>query len=395
MKKVIFDFFKNMMAYAMPVAVLQFLVQPYIASKLGVEKNGLFLTLIAVNYFLTSMTADILCKTRLLQNERYQQRSCVGDFNLLLVIMTAINTLVMVAAVSYYMGSGFTWLDAVLCSVVGLLFLIHDYIVAQYRVELNYSRILVSNLVLCVGYVLGTLCFATVFPHWQIIFIIAYGVCEVYDLSHTTYWKEPVCRTELFSETTRRYLLLVGAGLLTNLVSYGDRVLLYPVSDGATVSVFTAASSMGKMILLLATPMSSFLLGYVVKEEKLDIRLPIKRYLQGAGILVVLYAGCVAVSVPFLYYLYPDWADLSMKYVPITTLTSIFKFVAILVNVLVIRFCKSQWQIVINAVYLVTYVVLSFTLLHFFGLLGFCIGNALADAVRLLVSFWILRNKAI
>ena len=80
MKKNIFlNFIKNMISYAMPVAILQFIVQPLIAGKLGEEKNGLFLTVIALNYFITSITASILLQTRLLQNEKYDKNQLMHE----------------------------------------------------------------------------------------------------------------------------------------------------------------------------------------------------------------------------------------------------------------------------------------------------------------------------
>ena len=384
-KSIIFNFIKNLMAYALPVVVLQFVIQPVIASKLGEENNGLILTIIALNYFITSITASILLQIRLLQNEKYEKEILVGDYNLILLAMAIFNSFVMAVGTWFYMGAAVTVWDIVLCIVIALLFLIHDYIGVQYRSEFNYTKILISNIVLCFGYLLGILCFLYVLNSWQIVFIVAYGVCEIYDLSHTTYWREPFKITPLMPDTIRRFFLLAGASILGYLVSYGDRLLLFPVADGSTVSILTASEVMGKMLMLISSPLSSFLLAYLVKESSVKYNPKLKHILLAFTFLGVCYVVAVGVSIPMLKLLYPQWAVRSAKYVPLTTLTSLLNLISAVLNVIIIRFCKTKWQLIVNGSYLAMYLISSFTLFHFFGLMGFCIGNMIAATFKLII----------
>lgn len=394
MKKNIFlNFIKNMISYAMPVAILQFIVQPLIAGKLGEEKNGLFLTVIALNYFITSITASILLQTRLLQNEKYDKNKFVGDYNIILIVMAIFNSFAMAIGTYLYMGTDVSLIDIVLCVIMTLLFLLHDYICVQYRVELNYSRILVSNIVLCIGYVIGIIVFLNFCSKWQLVFIIAYVLCEIYDLSVTTYIREPLKLTPLFNNTLKRYFILAGASVISYLVSYGDRLILFPLTDGTTVSIFTAAEIMGKMLMLLSTPLSGFLLSYIVKEKELKLNINLKYGVAIAAFLIVIYMLCVGISVPLLHILYPKWASRSAVYVPLVTFTSLINLISHTLNVVVIRFCHSKWQIVINATYLFVYLSLSYVLLYFYGLIGFCIGNIIAAICKLLVIVIVGKNK--
>ena len=381
---------KNLMAYALPVAVLQFIIQPLIANKLGEEKNGLFLTVMALNYFMTSVTAGIITQTRLLQNEKYEKEGLKGDYSLILAVMATVNAIVMAVGTLIYMGDAVTPADIGLCAAMGLLFLIHDYVCVQYRIELNFTKILISNIVLCVGYGVGIVVFLYAVPQWQIVYIIAYGLCEVYDLLNTSCWREPFKRTSLFGETLKKYAVLAGASLLSYVVSYGDRLLLYPMTDGASVSILTSAEIMGKMLMLLSTPLTGFLLSYMVKENRFSVNLKVKHWILICGGLALCYGACYLVSIPLLNLLYPEWAARSMKYVPLTTLNSLIQLLAHITNVIVIRFCSSKWQVAINGGYLVVYLAMSFVLLHFFDLTGFCIGNVIASAVKLLMILVII-----
>jgi len=393
-KDIIADFMKNIVAYAAPVALIQLLVQPVIAKKLGEEQNGLFLTIIALMYFSVNITAGILVQTRLLQNEKYEKENAVGDYNIIVIAMITLVVFVMSVGASLYIGNGVKFRDIFLCSILSILFFMQNYISVQYRVELNYTKILFSNIALCTGYIIGILVFWYVFPCWQIVYIIAYGVCEIYDLTHTDYYREPLKKTPLFYGTVKRYFVLAGASLLSYIVSYGDRLLLYPLLDGSSVSILSSAEVMGKMIMLLSTPLTSFFLSYIVKENKINFKITPKIVFFGIAALIVCYSGCCIMSIPMLKFLYPAWADRSMKYVPVVALTSIINLVTHIYNVIIIRFCASKKQITINAVYAVSYLLFSFVLLHYYNLMGFCIGN-LAAAVTKLITIIIIQKRNI
>ena len=83
-KNLLFSFF----SYALPLAVLQFVIQPIVAKKLGAELNGQYLTLMSANYFLVGITASVLNTVRMLQHDLYQKENCVGDFNIFFLIFS-------------------------------------------------------------------------------------------------------------------------------------------------------------------------------------------------------------------------------------------------------------------------------------------------------------------
>ena len=101
--------------------------------------------------------------------------------------------------------------------------------------------------------------------------------------------------------------------------------------------------------------------------------------------------SCCLISIPILNFLYPDWADRAIYYVPWTTLTSLLNLVSAVTNVIVIRFAKSKWQVVVNGGYLVIYLISSFILLYFWGLVGFCIGNLIAAISKNLLILFVTK----
>ena len=54
-------------------------------------------------------------------------------------------------------------------------------------------------------------------------------------MKNTNYIFDPICITSIFRDTTKQYFILMGSTLLTTAVTYGDRLILYPLMDGNSV----------------------------------------------------------------------------------------------------------------------------------------------------------------
>lgn len=395
LKEIIKKFAENTLAYVIPVLVQQFVLYPLIARKLGSDANGLFLSLLALNYFVINITAGVLVNTRLLQNEKYKQKGLVGDFNFLLLLFAFFDIGFVIIGTLIYTKNNCSIYDILLSIVLVILFLYHDYITVQYRIELEFRKILINNLILSVGYVLGLGCLYFVFDYWQVVFIVPYLMTMVYDLINTNYISEPLKVTPLFNDTVKQFFILFGSTLLYTAVTYGDRLLLYPLMDGTSVSVFSSAQLIGKMMQMISTPVSTFVLTYLVRKEKMSVKVKTKDIAVGILVLISLYTVSIAISNPMIHFLYPTWAEESLKYVGLTALNGILLMLGAIVNVFVLRFCDKKYQIIKSALYLVTYVGFSFTLVKAAGLWGFCLGNLLASIAQLILLLIVLLDKKV
>ena len=388
-------FFENTLAYAIPVLIQQFILYPLIARKLGADANGLFLSLLALNYFVINITATVLVNTRLLQNEKYNQQGLVGDFNFLLLLFAFFDVAFVIVGTLIYTKNDCSVYDILLSTILVLLFLYHDYIVVQYRIELKFRKILINNLILSVGYIFGLAFLYFIADYWQLVFIIPYLMTMVYDLFNTNYIHEPLRVTPLFNDTVKHFIVLFGATLLHTAVTYGDRLLLYPLMDGTSVSVFSSAQLIGKMMQMISTPISTFVLAYIMRREKMSVKVKPKDITIGIVVLAGLYFVSVLISKPLIHFLYPAWAVESLKYVRLTALNGILLMLGVIVNVFVLRFCDKKYQIITSALYLLTYIGFSFTLVKILGLWGFCLGNLIASISQLIFLLIVLINKKV
>ena len=395
-KNKIVQFVQNTIAYALPVIMQQFFIYPLMAKKLGSEKNGLFLSLLALNYFITNITASVLVNTRLLQNEKYKREKEVGDYNVLLIIFAIFNSVFVGIGTYLYSDGKVTNKQMIMSVILVLLFLYHDYITVQYRIELKFEKILINNLILCVGYVIGIIVLYYFLSYWQVVFLVPYFMTLFYDIKNTNYILEPIRVTSIFGDTIKQYFILMGATLLTTAVTYGDRLILYPLMDGNSVSIFSAAQLVGKMMQMLSTPITTFILAYLIRSDKMYLRIKRKYVLLGLLVLLTLYVGAIEISHPMIKVLYPLWAEESLKYIYMTALNGIILMLGVIANVFVLRFCNRKFQLINSLIYLITYVIFSFSLEKRIGLWGFCMGNLLSAIVQLcFLGFLLFKYKIV
>lgn len=388
LKDIIKNLVLSFLSYAMPTMVLQFVIQPIMASRLGGDLNGQYLTLMTLNYFFIGITASVLNTVRMLQNEEYEKKSLVGDFNVFFLGYAVLLAVIMPVGFVLYTKS-FNWVDILLYVVIGLLYLYHDYIFAQYRLELNYKKILINNIILVVGYFIGLGIFFVV-PKWQIVMISAYLLGGIYDFFNTTFIREPVRITPMFKTTAKKISLLTCSQSLSSMTTYCDKLILYPLLGGISVSVYNTAAIVGKMLILLSAPLNSVLLSYLVKEDSLKISFNKKKIAAAIGLLILAYGACVGVGFPLTSLLYPDWASESHRYIPLTVAISGLALLSNLLNTVVIRFYKTSFQVIIQSINLAVYIGLALTFMHFWSLWGFCVGSVLAGVIKMIILLVII-----
>ena len=250
---------------------------------------------------------------------------------------------------------------------------------------MQFNKILINNGILIAGYGIGIFAFLYVVPKWQLIFIIAYVLSGIYDYLNTDFIREPIARTPLFRETVGKIGSLMVANALNTSIAYFDKLLLYPLLGGLAVSVYSTASLVGKMLYLVSTPLNSLLLSYLVRIETFKLSSLKRHLLLIVTIMVFGYLTCVGIGYPLTDFLYPQWAEESHIFIPITVAANVFLLVGSLANTILIRYYKTSFQMAIQAINLVLYLIISLTLMYFWGLLGFSIGVALVAGIKMII----------
>ena len=347
-KKVIYDMMMNIVATAIPLIVLQLLVLPQMAEKMTDAQYGLLVTVVAFMNVIPSTFGNTLNNIRLLFQNKYDEKNKVGDFQIILLVSLLICAVITIGfSIKYKTDFNFT--GYLLSLILALLWLVREYYIVAYRLIINYTFIMLNNVVMVLGYLVGYYVFLRV-GYWQIVYLAGLIVSILFVLFTSDIWKEPVRKTEFLAAVTSQSVMLLIAGLLARVTVYADKLLLYPLLGGGVVAIYFAATVFGKIVSTAIAPISSVALTYLSKMNKKSDNIFNQSMLISAVFCVFGYIVCILISRPVLTYLYPQFVDEAMKYIYVTTATTVIYTMISILNPFIMKFCNMKWQIVISAV---------------------------------------------
>lgn len=381
----------NILASALPVAILQLVIFPGIANRLGSEANGLMLSIVALFSLISESLGNVVNNIRLLKQRDYEQAEAAGDFNRLIMISELISAAaILIGTFAYGERSAASIALSVFAAAVVLL---RAYLTVYFRLKLNYRGVLVNNAIMVAGYYLGYLFFAYS-GMWQLIYIFGniLSICNI--LRQDNLLKEPIKKTPLYSSALKDSTLLYAATLCGGSLNYFDRLMLYPLLGGTMVSVFYSATIIGKICSLGITPICSVMLSYLSKMESFQRKTFFKLLGLTSIVGIVGYFICIWLSPTVLNWLYPKWAAQSMEIIGITTLTAMLSVVSSFINPIVLRFCDIKWQLIMNAMCVAIYMVCCYEFSLSMGLKGFALGVLVSYISKLVIQIMVFLFKS-
>ena len=383
--KFVGDMALNLVASAIPIIVLQLIILPTLAKDINADRYGLLVTILALLNVVPSSFGNVMNNVRLLYDKAYKEKQYEGDFRICIFVFEAISLIIVVVTCFLY-DPNISFVDMIATLILAALWLAREYYIVAFRLSIDFKAILVNNILLTVGYIAGVGIYQ-VFNQWQIIYLSGYIFSMIYIMRKSTLWKEPIRITPMFRFTSTQSIMLLISALLLRLMNYSDKLLLYPVLGGATVSVYYAATVFGKVISLMVTPVASVFLTYLAGSGDKDNKT--FKYTASFGFVIcaVGYVFCVVASRPVLKLIYPQFVDEAMKYIYVTTITAVLTAYAALINPFIMKYFKMNWQIVINGVTVILYIFIGLVLLKTNGLMGFCIGTVISNTIKVLIMF--------
>jgi len=383
-KKFLIDSLLNIISAALPLLILQLISYPLIARVVGGEEYGLIITLISVITVVSFPLGNVLNNIRLLRDEEYKEANEEGDFNPLLLGSSFVSILLIIY-ISFYIDSSLEILDFILLSLITVASLWKEYLIVTFRLVLNYKGILLNNIFMSLGYLIGSGIFLYL-GNWQIIYFTGLLFSLIYILRHTSLHKEKFRFSNLFKITASKGLALYIANLLKNVLSYADKLILLPLLGPVTVAIYYSSTILGKIISMMINPVNSVILSYLVKVDNISLKNVIKMFSVSTIIGVFGYILTVWISPYFLGFFYKDWAEESLELVYITTATAIVGVLSTVLQPFNLRFNKISWQIYLSGIHLVAYVALCFYFFQIAGLKGFTFGVLMSTVFKLIMQ---------
>ncbi|MCD7034582.1 hypothetical protein LRR81_10050 [Metabacillus sp. GX 13764] len=381
-KKIFSDVILNILASAFPIFFLQFLLLPIVALKLDSTSYGYLITIVTWLNFSALTLGSVLNNARLIYNNTYQELNIKGDFNILLGLFIGLN-LVLMSIGLWCFKISIDPLNIILLLITSVMMIIKSYIIVEFRIELNYKYILFDSLFVSLGYGVGYILFL-ITQYWQFIYLFGATCSFLFVVQKTKILKEPYKKTKLFKKTTYQTSALLFSGVLNTSTVYIDKLLLFPLLGGLSVSIYYTATILGKTLALAIGPITGVFLSYISKLKDINNRTLILIFSLCISGGVIGYIILMLISEPILKMLYPQFAEAALKYLNIITISIIINMISSLLNAVILKFCELKWQVTLNATYLVIYVGLSLFLLSYKGLIGFCIGILISSVIKMI-----------
>jgi O-antigen/teichoic acid export membrane protein len=224
---------------------------------------------------------------------------------------------------------------------------------------------------------------------WEWIFISGYSLGLLYTLTKSGLWRNGF-QARIKKETVTEYGQLSISSGLNNATTYCDKMLIYPLIGGHSVSVYNAAAVVSKMMSLVSVPLRNVFLSYIVDME--NIAIPNKKHKKIKymvfGLSVVIYGVFYGASVVCCRILYPQYYELALRYIPIILLAILFETYAGLLKVYLLRFENTKLQVITSSVKVFLYLisVLILNVVCKLGLIGFCASILIADFVHFMIA---------
>lgn len=378
-KKIIVDMVLNICATALPLMILQLVIFPLIARKEGNESYGTILTVISLVTIVSGSLGNSLNNIRLIRNQDYEKEKICGDFQLLIFAEMIVSAIVVgISSIQYCLK----FIDYIFVVIMAIIWTYREYAIVTFRIRLNFKGIVVNNLIMVLGYLLGLFLYF-LWGHWQIVYILGMSFSMAYIAKTSSIVSEKAKRTKYFFRIGKELVLLVIASVLVNLLNYADRMIIYPMIGATAVSVYYASTLFGKIVSSAVAPINAVILSYISQKEFVSKKLMLIVIGSASVTAVVGYKLCILLAHPALQLLYPDWIDASMYYVPIMTAVAMITMISSVLNPFILKFCSMKWQLVINFSVLCCYVGLALLLARVYGLMGFCVSVLVSNILKL------------
>jgi len=382
-RRIVLDMILNVSAAAIPLAMLQLLVYPILSRYLIENEYGLMITMYSLWLMISNTLGNVIFNVRLIKNNKYEENRLQGDF-LVIVLRYAILNAIIVSAVTFYYDGGFELKHFILSLCVACILFLKSYLDVCFRLVIDFRAVTISGILVAVGFLLGS--FAAIKTGiWEFIYIVGYSFGCVYAIKKSDLMKESRTKTPLFKETQLDCNKLMVASIVANLMTYADKLVIFPLMGGKAVAVYYNATLLAKIVGMVTGPSSGVILTYLAKRKSGDGKSFKKMLIVGLIVVTIGYFVVLLLSRPIMSILYPMWVDEIMIYIPVTTINvSILALISML-NPFVLRYCDMKWQILISGGGVIVYFIAALVLWHFWGLMGFCIGTVIGSITRLIL----------
>ena len=360
----------------------QFAIYPLWNRELGNEPYGRILYLIAgMNIIAVSM--GVACNYARMKASAEGKTENRPYSRILLVTTGALIPWCVLVAL-FAGGEGPNPLETSLLILLGIATMWRYYADVEYRLSLNYKAFFCYYLAISIGYGIGAGLFLWL-KLWPLALLPGEmaGIFLVYRRG-TVLKTIPEENRVQDQAVTKMVTTLFATEVISNLILNGDRVLLNLLVNATAVTVYYQASLVGKTMALVTTPLNSVLIGYLSRfQGGLTKKIMNRVTLACAAAVPAATLAATVGSHILIRILYPQNYDLVSPYFIMANIAQVTFFVSAVAATVLLRFCRTDYQLYINLVYAGLFIVLCIPGVLLWQVEGLCIGMMAAGLLKL------------
>lgn len=381
------DIIINILASFICTAVLNLVVYPLFARWYASEEYGLILTALGVVNILFSSIGNSLNNIRLITNRSVGSANKNNPYNLLIIISSVIGALIGTAIIQYiYPLSVLTWILVFITLVIGI---IRAYCIVEFRLQINYVRQLISNIIVAIGYIVGILLSRSIIL-WPLPFLLGESFSLIYIHVHTSLFREGIFKKKDNDGIIKSFLLLMSCNLLANILVYLDRFIINPILGSAFVSIFTVASFWGKCFSPFIAPTATVILSYLSKEgTEISQRRYTHLFIVTLVPIVILCVMGIGIAPFITKLLYPTLFEDAQPYIILASTGALIGCATNLIMPMIMSVCSTKDLFILQTIQFAVYIILAYIGSSSGGLKGFCYAILLINFIKVFMNyFW-------
>ena len=385
-KKFILDLIVNTFSFAIYIAAQTLILMPVMGKLLNTSDFANYIIFISIFSIISNSLGSELGIVRQIKEEKEQS----DVYNKILRRLLYIIFIISIIIVSFL---HYNLVDTIFLSIAIVLANLRLYASAYFRMYKDFKKIFLQNFLYLIGIVIGLFIYKN-FNYIWIPSILAESLSLIYSIVHTDlkslfkFKKVKIDKKILIN--FKDYSIIE---FLINMVTYFDKILIYPILGSRAVNVYYSTSTMSKLFSLITNPLQGVILSWLKKDKEQSNKKIIKLCLKYC-IPVVIFIALLCIPTTYLAvkFLYSQYLNESLIIIIPISIGVGFTFVSSIIKSIVLKFVESKQLLKSYIIYLFIFIALSFALSKNFGLLGFAFATMISR-IPLVVMFLLMLKK--
>ena len=260
------------------------------------------------------------------------------------------------------------------------------YATCFYRLEKKYTKVILQNIYYLIGIITSLILFKFVENIYLLLFVPEF-IALIYALKNSDILVMKMKKTPEMQNTLKKFGGLGFVSLLTNLMNYFDKFLIYPMFGATSVAVYYAVNSMSKIATLITNPMSNVILSWVSNSDEKKSKGKILKLtlLSNIPILFIVTILTIPLTYVSLMILYNQYMEEALVLIIPISITTAFGTAVTLIKSVLLKYSNTNKLVGAYIIYFIVLGLVGYNLSKIKGLIGFATANLISKII-----LWIL-----